>query len=160
MSADGILAWLEGTALATAVREGVWLYPAIETVHILALATLFGSIALLDLRILGASRLLPLDALAGHALRPVYAAFPVLVASGSLMFIADATALAENPAFRTKMVLVPLAVLNALAFDVGWFRGLRADPARPVPGVARVFAAASLGLWIAVIVCGRLIAYV
>lgn len=160
MPADGICAWLERTSLATVVREGAWLYPAIETVHILALATLFGSIALLDLRILGASRLLPLDALARHALRPVYAAFPVLVASGSLMFIADATALAENPAFRTKMVLVPLAALNALTFNIGWFRRLRADPATPVPRVAQVFAAASLGLWIAVIVCGRLIAYV
>jgi hypothetical protein len=151
---------LEGSALASAVREGVWLYPAVETIHILAVATLFGSIALLDVRILGASRALPLDALARHALRPVHAALPVLVVTGSLLFAADAAALVQNPAFRTKMVLVPLAALNALAFQVGWFGRLRADPAARVPAVAKAFAAVSLGLWIAVIVCGRLIAYV
>jgi hypothetical protein len=159
MAARELWMWLERTAPASAVREGTWLYPAVETVHILALATLFGSIALLDLRILGASRLLPIDALARHALRPVYAAFPVLVATGSLMFIADASALVGNPAFRAKMVLVPLAALNALTFELGWFRRLRAEPSVPTPPLAKAFAGASLGLWMAVIVCGRLIAY-
>ena len=151
--------WLERTELASAMREGVWLYPAVETVHILGLAALFGAILIVDLRILGVSRLLPLDALARHALRPVYVAFPALVATGSLMFASDASALVVNPAFRAKMVLVPLAVLNALAFELGWFRRLRAAPATPVPALAKVFAGASLGLWSGVIVCGRLIAY-
>lgn len=153
-------AWLEHTALATAVREGVWLYPAVETAHVLAVATLFGAIALLDARILGASRALPLDALARHALRPAYAAFAVLVVTGSLLFASDAAALSGNPAFRTKMVLVPLAVANALAFQAGWFRRLRAESPARAPPAAKVFAAVSLGLWIAVVVCGRLIAYV
>lgn len=160
MAAGSPWAWLERTALASAVREGVWLYPAIETVHVLALATLFGSIALLDARILGASRRLPLDALARHTLRPVHAALAALVLTGSLLFISDASALAANPAFRAKMVLVPLAALNALTFQVGWFRRLRVEPSAPIPPVARAFAAASLVLWTAVIVCGRLIAYV
>jgi hypothetical protein len=160
MAPDGVLAWLERTALASAVREGVWLYPAVETLHVLALATLFGAIALLDARILGLARALPLDALARHALRPVHGAFAVLVVTGSLLFAADATALSANPAFRTKMVLVPLAVANALAFQAGPFRRLRAEPSAPVPPVAKAFAASSLALWIAVIVCGRLIAYV
>jgi hypothetical protein len=150
---------LERTALASAVREGIWLYPALATIHVLALATLFGAVALLDARILGVARAIPLDALARHALRPVHAAFGVLVASGALLFVSDASALVVNPAFRTKMVLVPLAVANALTFEVGWFRRLRADPAAPVPPAAKAFAAASLGLWAGVIVCGRLIAY-
>jgi hypothetical protein len=159
MAPATIWAALERTALATAVREGTWLYPAIETLHVLALATLFGGIALLDARLLGAAPSLPLDALARHVLRPVRAAFAVLVATGALMFSADAAALVENPAFRLKMVLVPLAVANALVFEAGGLRRLRADPRAPVPRAARAFAAASLALWAAVIVCGRLIAY-
>lgn len=151
---------LERTALASAVREGTWLYPAIETVHVLALATLFGGIALLDARILGAARTIPLDALARHVLRPARVAFAVLVATGGLLFAADAAALVGNAAFQTKMVLVPLAVANALVFQAGWFGRLRRlGPAAPLPPVAKVFAAASLALWAAVIVCGRMIAY-
>jgi hypothetical protein len=150
---------LERTAVASAVREGTWLYPAVETLHVLALATLFGSIVLLDARLLGASARLPLDVLARHARRPALAALAVLAITGALMFAADAAALVRNPAFRAKLVLVPLAVLNALALEVGWLRRLRARPDAPVPRAARALAAASLALWAAVIVCGRLIAY-
>lgn len=160
MQAAEVSAWLEGTAVATAVREGLWLYPAVETVHILSVATLFGSILLLDARLLGASPRLPLDVLARHALRPVYFALPALVVTGALMFSADASALVGNAAFRAKMVLVPLALLNALALELGWLRLLRRQPARQIPAAAKVFAAASLALWIGVIICGRLIAYV
>jgi hypothetical protein len=158
----GATVWaaLERTALATALREEAWLYPAVEATHLLGLAILFGGIALLDARILGATPALPLDPLARHVLRAVRAAFAVQVATGALLFVADASALAVNPAFRAKMVLVPLAVANALAFQAGWFRRLRADPAAPVPIAAKAFAAASLALWATVIVCGRLIAYV
>jgi hypothetical protein len=158
---DALWSWLEATALATAVREGAWLYPAIETTHLLAVATLVGSIAVLDLRLLGVSRALPLDALARHVLPAVYGAFPVLVATGSLMFVSDASALVRNPAFRTKMILVLLAILNAGAFNLGAFQRLRAGAGdRPVPAVAKAVAAASLLLWAAIVVCGRLIAYV
>jgi hypothetical protein len=160
MDGSELLAWVERTAVASAVREGVWLYPAIETTHIIALATLFGSIGLLDTRILGAARRLPLDALATHALRAAYGAFPAIVATGLLMFAADASALAANPAFQVKMVLVPLAVANGIFFELTLFRRIRAAPNDEVPLRAKVFAAASLALWVAVIVCGRLIAYV
>jgi hypothetical protein len=160
MAASGAVAWLERTAIASALREGAWLYPAVETAHILAVATLFGSVLLLDLRILGASRPVPLAALARHALRPVYAALPVIVATGSLMFVADASSLSANPAFRTKMALVPLALVNGLAFERRWLRPLRDDPRATLPAAAKIAAAASLALWIAVLVCGRLIAYV
>ena len=122
--------------------------------------TITSTILLLDARILGASPRLPLDALARHALRPVFVALPALVVTGALMFSADASALVANAAFRAKMVLVPLALLNGLALEVGWFRRLRQEPARHIPAAARVFAAVSLALWIGVIVCGRLIAYV
>jgi hypothetical protein len=153
--------WLEQTALAAAVREGPWLYPAIETVHILALAILFGSIALLDIRLLGASQSIPLGVLAKHALSAAYGAFAALVATGSLMFMADASELAVNRAFQIKILLIAAAALNALVFNLGTFRRLRAESdASQVPRIAKAFAAASLCLWTAVVVFGRLIAYV
>jgi hypothetical protein len=81
--------------------------------------------------------------------------------SWTVMFVSDPSALVRNPAFRTKMVLVLLAASNAAAFNLGAFQRLRvAAPGRPVPAGAKAVAAASLLLWVAVVVCGRLIAYV
>jgi hypothetical protein len=159
---------LEQTAIATAVREGAWLYPAVETLHILGVATLFGSISLLDLRLLGVSRALPVPALARHALAAVRAAFAVLLASGSLLFAANASALVVNPAFRPKMVLVLVGALNAAVFHLAPTRrllgegGAAGSPGapRPVPLAAKALAAVSLCVWTAVVVLGRLIAYV
>jgi hypothetical protein len=172
MPPQDVWRWLEHTTVATAVREGAWLYPAVEAVHLLGLATLYGSISLLDLRLLGVSRALPLQPLARHALAAVRAAFAVQVASGSLLFAANATTLVVNPAFRAKMALVILGALNALVFHLGptrrllgaggWVPGLPAPAgaALPVPPSARAMAAVSLCVWTAVVVLGRLIAYV
>jgi hypothetical protein len=151
MSLASTWTWVENTGPAVAMRESVWLYPAVETLHILGLAALVGAIVLLDLRLLGASRSLSLDGLARHALPLVYAAFGVQVVTGALLFMSDATAIAANSAFRLKLVLIAAAVANALAFNLGSFRHSRA---------ARLFAGASIGLWVGVVICGRLIAYV
>ncbi len=151
MSLASTWTWLESTGPAVAMRESVWLYPAVETLHIVGLAALVGGILLLDLRLLGLSRSLPVDGLARHALPVVYAAFAVQAVTGALLFMSDATAIAANGAFRLKLVLIVAAVLNALAFNLGAFRH---SPQAPV------FAAASILLWVGVVVCGRLIAYV
>ena len=163
MRADGVSElWLalERTAVATAVREGTWLYPAIQSAHVLGLATLFGSLAVLDLRLLGVSRALPVAPLARHALRAVHAAFIVLVVSGSLLFVADASALVSNPAFRAKMIVVPVAALNGLAFELRHLRRADRLGLEDAPPGGRPAAALSLVLWTLVIVLGRLIAYV
>jgi hypothetical protein len=154
-------AWLESSALGVAVRDSVWLYPAIETLHILGLALLFGSIVLLDLRLLGASPSISIGALARHALPLTYLAFAVQVTTGFLLFASDASAIALNPAFRVKLVLIAFAVLNAIAFNFGPFRVSRTVSAsEPSSAGVRVFAAASILLWVGVVICGRLIAYV
>ena len=152
---------LEHSGPATSIRQALWIYPALETIHILGVATLFGSIALLDLRLLGLSRPLPIGALARHALPAAYGGFAALVLTGPFLFISDAEALAGNRAFQMKLLLIALAGLNALAFNFGPLRRLRAEPGPVRPSFAvRTSAAASLVLWTAVIVCGRLIAYV
>lgn len=115
---------------------------------------LVGSIGFLDLRIIGYARGLPAEGLA-RALTPLaLAGFTVMVGSGAVMFLADARALAGSSLFLTKLALIGLAGLNALAFRLKWRRV--ADEAS---ALARLFAALSLCLWLAVAVLGRLIAY-
>lgn len=115
---------------------------------------LVGSIGIVDLRLLGAFRTLPERALA-QSLSPIgMAGLALMLASGVVLFAADATALATAPVFRWKLLLIGLATLNALAFRMAWPR----SGARVTPGL-RLMALASLVMWLAVLVLGRWIAY-
>src|SRR6185295_7126821 len=96
--------------------QWLWLYPIVEIVHVTGIALLVGSIAMLDLRVLGLSRTLPLDRLARHILPWSLTGFVIIVLSGSMMFSAHATEFWGNPAFAVKMTLIALAGLNALWF--------------------------------------------
>jgi hypothetical protein len=153
--------WLENSSIAAAIRQWIWLYPIIETVHILALAILFGSVAMFDMRLLGFSRHLLVTDMAQHLLPWTYMSFGFVVFSGFLMFAVDASEIAANPAFRLKLLLIAGTGINAAFFHAGayrsvklWNRGIQA------PRVVRLTAILSLLLWVGVIVCGRLIAYV
>lgn len=116
----------------------------------LGLVALLGAIGVYDLRLLGWARALPAEALL-RALRPLaIGGFVVLVLTGAVLFAADATTLAGSWLFGTKLVLILLAGANAAAFEL--LKGRR--------GPGPVFAAASLSLWVAVAVAGRMIAYV
>ncbi len=118
--------------------------------HVLGLTALLGAIGIFDLRVLGWARRLPIDDLL-RALRPIaLGGFGVLAASGAVLFAADAPALATSWLFRAKLALVVLAAANAAAFELLKTRRLP----------TAVFAATSLGLWLAVAVAGRMIAYV
>lgn len=152
---------LEGSALGAAMRDSIWLYPAAETLHLLGLATLVGCAVAFDLRLLGVSRHLPARATARHLLACARTGFAIAAVSGFLLFSADATAVAENPAFRWKLLLIAVAGLNALRFHLGPFRGAeRWDLGSPTPRGARVAAAVSLTAWAGAVAAGRLIAYV
>lgn len=149
---------LAALPLAAWMRGVTWAYPLVETVHIVALACLVGSIAVVDLRILGRSKALPASALMRHVLPFSIAAFCLVVASGLMLFLAQASDLIGNRVFLLKMCLIGLAGVNAALFHTGaWANpGTWADHA-PLP--ARALAAFSLLLWTAVITCGRWIAY-
>jgi hypothetical protein len=144
--------------LAQAMREHAWLYPAVETLHIVGFALLVGAVAMFDLRLLGFGRQLPVRALARHLLPWSACSMLLVLPTGLLLFVADPAALLANRVFLLKLALIALAGLNALAFHAGPYRGADAWSGRP-PGRALVHALLSLGLWIAVIACGRLIAY-
>lgn len=152
--------FIESTALALAMRKSIWLYPAVETVHIIGLALLVGSIAVLDLRLLGLSRSLPVRKLAAHVLPWTLASFLLIVPSGLLMFIAHAGDFIANPVFALKMGLILAAGTNAALFHAGVFRGVAAWDVDVMPPLAaRASAALSLLFWVSVIACGRLLAY-
>ncbi len=154
------IAAIEQMPLAVAMRHELWLYPAVEIAHISGIAVLVGSIVMFDVRLLGLSRSLPVRSLARHLLPWTLGALIVIVPTGLLMFIAHASDFLVNPAFQLKFALILLAGANAAAFHAGVFRGVGGwDTGVATPAAAKLHAAASLVLWIAVIACGRLLAY-
>jgi hypothetical protein len=151
---------IESSALGVAMRQWLWLYPAVEVVHLAGIALLVGSIVVLDLRLLGFSRTLPVRKLAAHVLPWTIGSFALILPSGLAMFVAHAGDLIASPVFALKMCLILAAGVNAAVFHAGIFRGAAAwDVEAPPPAAARAAAALSLALWISVIACGRLLAY-
>ena len=151
---------IEGSPLALAMRHELWLYPAIEILHIAGFVVLVGSIAMFDLRLLGLSRKLSVRLMARHLLPWTGGALIVIVPTGLLMFIAHASDFLVNPAFQLKLMLILAAGVNAALFHAGVYRGVGlwdAEVAPPLP--ARLHAGMSLALWFVVIACGRLLAY-
>ena len=155
---------IEGSPLAMAMRHELWLYPSVEVVHIVGIGLLFGSIAVLDLRLLGFSRDISARRLARHVLPWTAASFLLIVPSGLLMFTAHASEFIQSSVFVLKMLLIMAAGANAVLFHAVTFRTADvwdSDEMRALgpPPSARAAGAASLLLWIAVIACGRLLAY-
>ena len=154
-----LLVWLEGTSIAHAIRTIPWLYPAFETAHYIGLSLLVGGILLIDLRVLGFARGLSLRSMIG-LLPFVWVGFIINLVTGSLLFIYGATGFGTNRAFWLKMTFMVLAGLNALAFD--WsVRRATADwvTADLPPQHVKIFATASLALWLCVVTTGRWMAY-
>jgi hypothetical protein len=154
------LGWIEQSALATAMRQELWLYPSIEILHIFGFVTLVGSIAMLDLRLLGLSRQIPVRALAGHLLPWTFGALIIIVPTGLMMFVAHASDFISNTAFVLKLSLIFGAGLNAAVFHMGPYRTVgQWDTAIATPAAAKFHAMVSLLIWMGVISCGRLLAY-
>ena len=129
-----------------------WAYPALEVVHIVGISLLLGNLVLFELRVWGFGPELPVRALARLALRLSLLGFVIIGASGLLMFAGQPEELLASRIFVIKMGLVALAGLNALWFHA---RGSLELLARG----ARIQTVVSMGLWLAVIICGRWIAY-
>jgi hypothetical protein len=129
-----------------------WLYPMLESLHIVGVALLVGNLVLLELRVWGRGAELPVMPLARLALGISVVGFCLLGATGLLMFAAAPQELLGNRFFLIKMGLVSAAGLNALAFHLR--QGLQ-----KLDATARAQTVLSLGLWLVVIICGRWIAY-
>lgn len=152
-------AWLEVPPFAKWMRQALWAYPAAEVAHLVGVVVLVGSAAAFDLRLMGLSQALPARALARHLLPWAWRGFALAVASGAAMFAAHAADWWQNPAFPVKMALIGLAGLNVWAFHRGVYRSADRWDVGPPPLAARVAGAVSLGVWLATVACGRLLAY-
>lgn len=145
----------------TMIRESDNAFPIIETIHVLSITLLFGTIAVLDLRMLGLLlRQISVSRVARNVLPLTCSGFAISFVSGFLLFWAEAAKNYSNAAFRAKMILLLLAGLNPLIFHTGVYRRVSEwETLRNSPWRARAAAIASLMLWSGIIIAGRAIAY-
>jgi hypothetical protein len=156
----GVLGWLAATPLSDAMRGSIWLYPIVEIFHIFGFVILVGAAVMFDLRVLGLSRNISVQALGRHLLPWSVSGLLLVVPAGLMMFSAHPHDFASNGVFLLKLGLIGTAGLNAALFHVGVYRSVTGwDKEIPAPGVAKMQALLSIILWIAVISCGRLLAY-
>ncbi len=156
-----MLNWLQETSLAVHIRDSLFAFPLIESTHVIGLTLVFGTIAIIDLRLLGlASTNRPFQRLAADTLKWTWVAFAVSALTGSLMFITNATVYYHNAYFRAKIALLALAAFNMLVFEVTTRRSVAQwDRDSSAPPLGRAVAAVSLVIWISVIVTGRMIGF-
>ena len=155
-------AWLEKTPLSAAIQNVGWLIPLAQTVHILCLAVVLSSVVFLDVRLLGlGGRRASVPAVAARFLPPVWIAVGLMALTGAILIIGEPRRDLPNPVFQIKMLLLAAALGLTAAIQAGisahpraW--GENGTAAWP----ARLAAALSLVLWLAIAVCGRFIAYV
>lgn len=161
MDLDGLIAALEASGVATGIRNSLYLFPLIESVHVIGLTMVFGTILLIDLRLLGlASTERPFTAVAADVLRWTWLAFAVTATTGALMFITNASTYYHSAYFRAKMTLLALSGLNMLVFELTAGRSVHTwDRDTKAPAAGRAVAVLSLVMWIGVIVLGRWVGF-
>jgi hypothetical protein len=155
---DRALEWLQSTSVAIAIAENDILFPWIESVHVLAIVLVVGTISIVDLRLLGVASL---DISARRLMRDIipytWGAFAVAAITGSLMFSSDATHYGHNRLFLSKLVMLALAGINMAVFHLFGERDIeRWDaPGGVAPLAAKAAASISLVAWIAIVSLGR-----
>lgn len=148
---------LEHTSLAVSIARSTWLFPLIETLHVLAFTVVVGSVATLDVRLLGLGNMRrPLNELMRSVLPWTWIAFIVAAICGALLFSSKASTYYVNLPFRIKFACLALAAVNMIVFhsaarDIPDFG--------PPPARARIAGAMSLILWLAVVASGRWIGF-
>ena len=159
---DSFLHWLESTSPAIAISESSWLFPGIESVHVLSIAMVVGSITMVDLRLLDVNlRHRPVGEVTAEILPWTWASFAVAVCTGALMFASNATHYWGTVPFRAKMLLLFLAGFNMLVFHATTNRSVEVWGRQAhTPRTAKISGGVSLGLWIGVVTFGRWIGFV
>lgn len=150
---------IPASSLAKLLHDSHLFFGAVATVHLLGVGLLFGSIAVLDLRLLGFSRSISVRKLTTHTLPLTLFSFVLIVPSGLAMFFARAAGLVASRVFALKMGLIMAAGVNAGVYYTGVFQGASDwDIERMPPPGARLAGALSLVIWMAVLACGSMLA--
>jgi hypothetical protein len=156
-----IISYFENSALADNVRENDLLFPLIESIHVVAICLVIGSILAVDMRLLGfASVHRSVSRVTAGILPLTWVAFAVAVASGGLLFISNATKYLENGYFVAKLWLIGLAGLNMVVFHLVSAKDMAQwDNQSRLPFRARLAGGLSVLIWISVVACGRWIGF-
>jgi len=153
--------WLESTTVSVYIRESIWTYPVVESVHVLGLSLFMGLLLLWDMRLVGLTlRKIPVSRLWRGLFPWIVLGAAVMMVSGLLLFWSDPVRFYANVFFRVKVVGLALALANAMAFHFGIERSvIQWDTESRPPRAARLAGAASMVLWAGIVVVGRLVAY-
>lgn len=156
------MAWLEASPLGHLMRDtGVWTYAIVNLFHILAIALLFGAICVLDLRLLGVWRSIPLGMISRPAVNVAGAGVTLAALTGVPMLATKAGEYADNPFLWPKFLFIGLALANVAALHLSraWREHRERELAQRERNRLALMGAASLTFWLGAITCGRLIGY-
>ena len=160
MSILQICEWIGNTSMSVGIRESIWTYPIIESVHVLGLTLFLGLLLLWDTRLLGlVLRRVPVSALWRQLFPWIAFGASLVTISGSLLFWSDPVKFYGDIFFRIKVLALVLAAANALAYHLGIERRLVEWDTAATPRAAKIAGATSIAVWAVVVIVGRLIAY-
>jgi len=159
-SITAFLQWLQNLPLAVFVHKTAWAFTTVEVVHVFAVSLVLGTIAIVDLRLLGlASAKRPFAELSRQVLPFTWAAFVIAVIAGVLLFISRPTEYVATPAFWIKMSLIVLAGINMMIFEFITVRSVQEWNVGAPPPPARLAGGLSIACWVLVVFFGRLIGF-
>jgi len=159
-AAPAVFVALEQSGFAAAIRQSPWLYPAANVGHIVSLTLFAGAVAVMDVRLLGGlAATAPARLLARGRAFAVVALLGMAI-SGCVLFSAEASHLAHNPAFQLKVVVAAAGLINVVIYELWGRRVVEClAPGAAMPARAKLAGMLSIGIWIVVAACGRSIAY-
>lgn len=153
---------INDTPMAEAIRESVWVFPALETVHVLAIVFVVGSITRLDMRLMGLVwQDRPVTEVSDEMLPYTWTAFVIAAVFGVLLWTSKPITYFQIAFFDVKMILMACAAVNMLVFQLVTFKTVANWDRDPIPPAAVRFAGfLSMAFWVGVVICGRLIGFV
>jgi hypothetical protein len=160
-SLDGFCDWLSMTAVSQAIQTTEWIIPAVQTVHILAVAAVMSSVLMVDLRLIGVgARSDSVAAVASRFIPVVWYALPILLLTGATLIIAEPSRALQNPIFLVKMSLLVLAAGVTLICQLPLRQDAGFWDAPSRRALVRLIGWLSFPIWVAIVFAGRWIAYV
>jgi hypothetical protein len=156
----GLFQWMAATSVSVDIRESIWAYPVIESVHVLGITIFMGLLLLWDCRLLGVTlRGQPVTHVWRQLIPWITIGGIIMAVSGALLFWSDPVRFYGNVFFRVKVLGLFLAAANAAVFHVGIERRIADWDQSATPRTAKLAGAVSIVLWALIIVSGRLVAY-
>ncbi len=152
---------IEYSSLGISIAESLWAFPLIESFHVMALVTVFGTVLIMDLRLLGlASTKVPVTQMSSDTLKWTWIGFVIAAITGTLLFISKASTYMVNPYFLTKMGLMAAAGLNMVIFHFLTYKSVASwDSEKALPTAAKVAGGLSILFWLIIVFCGRAIGF-